>query len=474
MGKIRPRRVTEQKEPESIDIKPSKTQAEFIISQVFENCLLGPRGEGKTDAGIMGMTWHATQQPVETRPVPWGVFRDTWTNLERTLLESFLNPRFDSFPAQIRSRLVIKDGGRVLELPGLWKAFLFGMNELADLNKLQSMQLGGLWLEEPAPAAVEDVGGGLDERVLLMGITSLRHPCKRRVQITSNYPDEDHWVWQRYGLTRHPKRQLFRIPSGENPAIDDEYRDNMREALKDDPGLLQRLVIGQPGFVVQGEKVTPEYDPDIHRADMELEPMPNVGGFRFWDGWLNPCCVIAQLTPRGHLFIYETVVGKNIGVRQLIRDYVTPLMKTKYQMIPEWTDIGDPTMATPDQSDVGQSAARVIMDELKTTFRGGVSKWDIRREGLRTTLTKKIDGRPFLMLSATDTVMHRALRGGWHYKKDAAGRIYTDKPLKDIHSHPGDALSYGVCHLLRMSDGGFYDLPSWKRQEAVTDWDVYA
>ena len=101
-------------------------------------------------------------------------------------------------------------------------------------------------------------------------------------------------------------------------------------------------------------------------------------------------------------------------------------------------------------------------------------KWSIRREGVRNALLKKIDERPWMMLSATDTVMHRALRGGWHYKKDSSGRIYTDKPLKDMHSHPGDALSYGVCHLLRMADTGFYDLPSWKRQEAVTDWDVYA
>ena len=227
------------------------TQDKFIRSHSLEKVLIGPRGEGKTEAGIRSMTYHAAMQPEASRPIPYAIIRDTWKNLERTTLRSFLNPHTASFAAHLRPYLKIKDGGGFLSLPGMWDAYLFGMDSIGDLDRLQSLQLGGLWIEEPSPAAAEDIGGGLEERVVTVGITSLRHPCDYQlVQITSNYPDEDHWLWQRYAVHRLPGRALFRIPRGENVsgAISDDYRQNMETALQGDEGLLQRLVLGQPGL----------------------------------------------------------------------------------------------------------------------------------------------------------------------------------------------------------------------------------
>jgi len=51
-----------------------------------------------------------------------------------------------------------------------------------------------------------------------------------------------------------------------------------------------------------------------------------------------------------------------------------------------------------------------------------------------------IDGEPMIKLSWHEGILHRALRGGWHYRKTIAGKILKDKPEKDIHSHPGDSL----------------------------------
>jgi hypothetical protein len=39
-----------------------------------------------------------------------------------------------------------------------------------------------------------------------------------------------------------------------------------------------------------------------------------------------------------------------------------------------------------------------------------------------------------------------ALRGGWNYHVSKAG-ITSGEPLKNIHSHPGDAMSYGAAIL---------------------------
>lgn len=439
-------------------------------SGVVEKCAMGERGTGKTDAGIGSMTHHALRQPPETRPIPWAIVRDTWKNLERTVLDSFLNPRPGSFPAQIRPHLKFRDAGRYLELPGVWVAHLFGVDSLGDLEKLR-MQLGGLWVEEPAPAAVADIGAGIDEYVVTLGKSSLRYPCQWQVcQVTMNYPDEDHWTWRRYGQGYRPGIHLFKIGKGENPAITDDYYRQMEADFKDDPAMLDRLVYGKPAFVVQGERVTPEYDPVIHRAAVQLQPQPNVPGIRFWDGYLHPACVVAQLTPRGYLHVYETFQGDNIGVRQLIGDEVAPAMKEHYSMIREWTDIGDPSMATADQSDSGQSAAQVVSEMLKTQFIQGPSDWRLRLEAVKFSLLKKIDDRPFLVVCPTEKYLHRALRGGWHYRKDPSGRILSEKPVKNINSHAGDAYSHGIPRILRFAK---YASQNHGQPRVIHDWNVY-
>lgn len=435
----------------------SPTQRDYASYEGLEAWLMGPRGEGKTEASIARMCSVCAKQPEESLPIPWAIIRDTWTNLERTTLRSFISPDPDSFAAKIRPHLKVSNGGQRLELPGYFTADLFGMDSLGDLNRLQSLQLGGLWIEEPAPAAAEDIGGGLEERVITVGISSLRHrQAFHTVQVSSNYPDEDHWSWIRAN-EKVPGRRLFRIPRGENQHLPADYRQNMERALANDTGLLQRLVLGQPGFVVQGEPVTPEYDPDVHRAKVQLDPYPGIVGYRFWDGGLNPTAVLAQLTPRGYLHVFHTLVGVNIGVRQLIHDHLKPLLKDRYTEIPEWTDIGDPAMCTREQSDSSQTAAYIIQRELATSFRPGPVSWDTRRNSIKSALLRRVDGQPFLLLSPTEAKLHRALRGGWRYKKDTSGRILTDKPVKDIHSHPADALSYGLSWLLYLADEKMVD-----------------
>jgi hypothetical protein len=165
-----------------VTLEPSETQEEFIRSHVLENCFMGPRGEGKTDGGIMAMTYHASLQDKKYRPIPWAIVRDTWKNLERTTYRSFMYPTCpQSFAYQVRGRIRERDGGRELRLVdgkgnAIWIAFLFGMDTPDDMNKLLSMQLGGLWVEEAAPAMQEDIGSGISEEVWTIGITSLRHP----------------------------------------------------------------------------------------------------------------------------------------------------------------------------------------------------------------------------------------------------------------------------------------------------------
>lgn len=432
-----------------IDANP--VQQRFILSRDFEVCLLSPRGEGKTEAGIRRMFLMSASQPPECRPIPWAIVRDTWRNLERTTLQSFLAPHPGSFAEKIRPFLKVGERGEKLSFPGLWTATLIGVDSLGDLNRFQSMQLGGLWLEEPSPA-VQEVGGGLDERVLTIGISSMRYPCEwRTVQITSNYPDESHWVWQRYGVKR--LGTLFEIPRGENPHLPPDYRQRMEEGLAGDPGLLDRLVYGRPGFVCQGEKVTPGYNPEVHRATRELEPYPGLIGYRFWDGGLNPACVVGQMMPSGQFHVLEVFAGRRMGMLQLVREFVAPAMRERYRCITVWEDIGDPAIANREQSnfDWQNTAAAIIERELDTYFQPGERLWEPRQEALQTAFAI-VEPFPLILLSAgpRTEILDRALRGGWHYRRLPSGVVSGRIPVKDAYSHVGDALSYGVPRILEL------------------------
>jgi hypothetical protein len=57
-------------------------------------------------------------------------------------------------------------------------------------------------------------------------------------------------------------------------------------------------------------------------------------------------------------------------------------------------------------------------------------------------------GLPAVVLSASAVPLHKALRGGWHYKTDNSGHVIGKLPVKNEHSHPGDMFSYLIAALM--------------------------
>ena len=149
----------------------------------------------------------------------------------------------------------------------------------------------------------------------------------------------------------------------------------------------------------------------------------------------------------------DSFVGSNIGMGQLIDNHVIPILTSRYSKVTRWRDIGDPALKNREQSDSDHTAAKGIESKLGTTFEPGPVSWDERREALKTGLSRLADGGPYILLSHHEGKLHRALRGGWHYKKDATGRIMTNDPVKDMHSHPGDAFGYGLSVVLGRYQG---------------------
>ena len=422
---------------EDIQVKLSPAQKKFVKSKSTIIALIGPQGEGKTYAGFWGMIVHATK--FKNKIMRGAIIRDTFENIKNMTIPSILDSSF--------GEATFHDGGKKMRSFNA-QIDLFGIDDLASLTKLQGAEYTFVWLEEPAPI-IDTPTAGLREEVFDTALSRITRQkgAIPRLQITMNPASEDHWTYHRLFEDPHNdefvQTEIINIPYGENRHITTPQREVVKRAFKDRPDLYKRYVEGKFSFVMTGEAVTPEYKEDYHYSQKVLYPMPNIEVFRFWDGGLNPACVFCQITPSGKLHFLDTMQGENMGVRQLIQSKVKPLILRRYSQIKEWRDIGDPSMANREQSDSSQSAAEIINEELNTTFELGEMDWQARRESVKEMLT-----RDLCLISKNDGILHRCFRGGWHYRKDASGKVLRDKPVKDMYSHPGDAVSHGLARIL--------------------------
>ncbi len=428
----------------------STTQKAFVYSPANINHLTGPMGEGKTHCAIARMIHHAYR--CKLRPLQAAIIRDTHENIKTSTAKSILEILGD--------RAVFKNDFKKLYIKAEYpiECDLFGIDDAASVSKLQGPAYGTIWLEEPAPI-LEKANAGLPYDVFEGAVSR----CGRQtgsipnLQITQNPADENHWTTS---LIDEPEdyliaddgtvitKKTFHIQKGENKFLTPMQRAMNMAAFKKDPGKWARYVEGKVASVVQGIIVTPGYGPDKHFSQRILPWYPKLPSFRFWDGYQHPSCITSQLMPTGQLIIHDVLSMDGYGVKELISDKLNPLLMTpKYRdKLVTWRDIGDPSMTTPDQSTVTMSAAKIINKLLDTRFEQGPVRWGNRIDPLNNALGRSIvNGQPLILLSASASDVHKALKGGWHYKKDNNGHRMGELPLKNEYDHIGMALAYGIA-----------------------------
>lgn len=438
----------------------SPTQEQFVFSDEHVVMLMGPMGEGKTYAGVGGLIAHAQRCG---RDIRGALIRDTHQNIKISTAPDIAQMlgNFVTFHDDYK-KMVIHSTPKV-------EMDLFGIDDPASMSKLQGPQYAIIWLEEPAPI-VEKANAGLPRGVFDLSIARAARQTGTtlRVQVTQNPADEDHWTEEvAHGprvLARDPDTGaeihlgVYRIPRGENKKLNPLARAANIAAFSNDPGKYTRYVLGRAASVSKGQPVVRTYQPSIHfNQDAELPVIPGALGVRGWDAFHNPACIIGQYIPPGRLIVHDVCVESNVGVQELIEMKVKPLLNTpKYKgLIHDWRDIGDPTARTPDQSSVNKSAAKVIEALLGARYEPGPTRWPARVNPVITAMTRlATDGKPLVELSSSAYVLHRALNGGWHWKVDNNGNVIGSQPVKDQHSHPGDAFLYLASKLFPFEQAG--------------------
>ena len=433
----------------------SPMQSAYVHSDAQVVMLMGSMGEGKTFASGVALVRHAARAGV---PIRGAIIRDTHQNLKLSTVPD-LQRMFGSY---VRFRDDFKK--MTINCQPRVEMDLFGIDDPTALSKLQGPQYSIIWLEEPAPI-VEKANAGLPREVfdLALARASRQTGTPMRVQISQNPADEDHWTEELFMASpvmmenaetgSRIMKAGFRIPYGDNKYLNAHSRDANKVAFANDPGKYARYVEGRAAPVNRGTAVTAGYNPVIHFSEAVLPVVPGALGVRGYDAWHHPCIIISQFVRPGRLIVHDVLCGDGCALEEMVEGPLKTILATpKYcdiagrLKIPDWRDIGDPSMRTPDQSSVQRTTARMIEDKLLTKFEPGPVKWLARIDPLRQALTRLTpDGLPLIFISRSAYPLHRALNGGWHFKKDNSGNIIGTTPEKDAHSHVGDAFSYKVA-----------------------------
>jgi hypothetical protein len=447
--------------------KFSPTIQGFILSEKAITILIAPLGEGKSFGCVGAMIIHAARCG---HPIRCAIVRDTLENIKLSIVPT-IQEFFQEFFPDIPPAKLYRFKNEYKELSIFFNpridVDLFGIDDPASLSKLQGSSAYSLiWLNEPAPIS-DKANAGLSEDVYNVAVIRAlrRKGSPGRLVVDMNPADDEHWTYRRF--IEEPdfepefplvQKQVWQVPYGENRHLKDESRQAARKMYQNDPAAYARYVEGRFATIYRGKRVTPDYNPNIHLSPVPLAPAKGLVSFAYFDSWHSPAVVLGQITQTGRLVFLNTLRLEGGDIRALIQNQVLPMINS-----PAWKDKpfswrvgGDFTMKQPDQSNIQESAARVVEAAFPgCIFQPGPSKWKHMVAGFGYALNHSILGLPAVYLCQTNRLLHKGLNGGWHYKTDNSGnvsRVENVKPEKDKASHFCDAWANAVCVLLPTQD----------------------
>jgi len=215
---------------------------------------------------------------------------------------------------------------------------------------------------------------------------------------------------------------------------------------------IQSYLQGVYTFVLEGRRVVPQYNPQVHGVDRlpVMEDAEIFVGMDIGGGTLQPSALIFQKHPRGVYLAHREVVCFDMGVKRfgelvsdtLVREFTKHVETGKVSTM--W---GDP--AGEKRDEIFETAS---FDYLRQThgfrmFAAPSQDPKMRIAALAGPCERMIDGKPGILVNkAGCPMLHKGLMGGWHYKRlQISGEDrYADAPNKNEFSHVCDAAGYGL------------------------------
>ena len=414
----------------------------------FVRCLLGPYGSGKSSACIMELIWRAGQQapgPDGIRHSRFAIVRSTYPQLKTTTLRSF-EQWVPAAAGHLNSNppMVFR-----MQRGDIDAEFLFlAMETEADIAKLTSMELSGAWINE-AKEVPQIVFTTLKARVG-------RYPSKNQggttrpfVILDSNPPDDTSWLFSVFETERPEGHRIFKQPSGMSP-----HAENLKN-LTDGQEYYRRMMVGadeswcranvhgEYSHVTEGKAVYHNFRERSHVAREPLQAIPGLPLLVGADLGRTPAAVIGQRLANSRWLILAEVVMDDAGMVRF-GQALTAFVRQNYpdhKVAGMWIDPAGTARGHDDKSDLD------ILNEV-TGWRvrpaAPNNDWTMRLEAVLGMFNRMVDGDSGVLTSPSCGELRKACRGGYQYKllKTSTGLAYDERPLKNGHSHIGEALQY--------------------------------
>jgi hypothetical protein len=192
----------------------------------------------------------------------------------------------------------------------------------------------------------------------------------------------------------------------------------------------------------EGQPVYPEFG-KIHILDEAPSPTAGLPMLIGLDWGLTPAAVIGQYE-EGILTIFEEITEINMGALRFM-ERVTAHLRLKYASHSDfkknWKCFADPAglaKAQSDESTCFQEAGKYF------NVTPGPIAFEERKNSVTRFLMRLEKGKPSFQVFAKDApILLKGFEGGYRYDEKSL-EIEPNKirPIKDLHSHPHDALQY--------------------------------
>lgn len=447
---------------------PGPVAEAFRDSNARVRAIMGPVGSGKTSTCLFEVIPRTLLQPISPidgeRHAKFAFVRDTYRNIEKTLLRSWLDwfPKTmgkftggGNDPSLHELRLILPQGGRDIALNIRVEFIALGDNSVEHV--MRGWEGTGVYLNEL---------DGLPEEVLSFVLGRCgRYPPKRHggcgwhgVWADFNAPDTDSWVYKTFVEDKPADFEFFRQPSGlSNHA---ENKDKLppryyEDQMKNQPDwYVRRFIKNEFGYSRDGLPVyADEFADAMHVAATAIEPadLPIVVGA---DAGLTPAAVVGQQMPNGQWRVLDELCTRGMGARRFGEE-LARLLARGYRGLPA-TGWCDPAAAHGHDKEAGEASwIQIVSQVTGIAFKPApTNKLIPRLEAVRLPLTRLIDGQqPGLLISPTCKVLRKGFNASYRYRRVqvGGGARYANEPDKTQEaSHVHDGLQY------MLSGGGEY------------------
>ena len=444
----------------------SPTGVNFHLSDAVVKYMEGPVGGGKSTTCIMDlMSMAMSQMPDEqgVRYSRWGIIRATNPQLRSTTIKTFemwippeIAPVVYTAPinAHIRQRL---QDGTIVDCEFVFLA----LDEPDDIKKLTSLELTGAYINEVREiehAHFETLQGRIgrfpqtrkDEKG-----NTLYGPTHIKIIMDSNPPKTTHWTYDMfhtgqlpggYAIFIQPPAVLWNEdteswdlnPDAENLShLPDGYYERQLKGATDE--YIRVMLAGEPGMTQAGKIVFPSYSEKKHVSLVRLDPIRGLPLIIGMDFGLTPAAVLGQLTNRGFR-ITDELPTTDESLEDFVTEYLQPLLVKRY---PGYQIVGSGDPAGSGRNDIDKRTRFQVLIGLGIrAFPAMTNSFVTRKETVEWFL-RRDEG---LLISPHCTVLREAFGGGYIYKQLQKANRSTERPDKNIYSHPMDALQYALLY----------------------------